>query len=96
MATSMPNPDPSQGAAPPAGGPPTPPPQGGAQPPSQGQASQIQQLMAQWSQVAHQIAASDPRLAAPMEKISQAIQEAQTALVSPPQPTPTSQQPSYA
>jgi hypothetical protein len=100
----MPSPDPQGGS--PQGGPPSPPPQGGPQggPPPQGgpqqgegdQATQLQQLFAQWYQVSKQIAASDPRLSSGMEKVAQGIQEAQAALVTPPQPTPTAQQPSYA
>jgi hypothetical protein len=53
-------------------------------------------LFASWYQVSKQVAASDPRLASGMEKVAQGIQEAQAALVTPPQPTPTSQQPSYS
>jgi hypothetical protein len=90
-----PMPDPS--ASSPQGGAGAPPPQSG--PPQGGgggQASQLQSLLAQWYQVSKQIAASDPRLASGMEKVAQGIQEAQTALVSPPQPTPIAQQPSYA
>ena len=100
MATAgMPSPDQSGGAPPQpgAGAPPPPPPQGGGQqPPSQGggQANQLQQLFAQWYQASKQIASSDPRLASGMEKVAQGIQEAQAALVTPPQPTPMSQQPS--
>ena len=105
MATSgMPMPD-QQGQGSPQGGPsqPPPPPQGGAQqgppsqgqPPSGGQANDLQKLLASWYQVAKQMAASDPRLASGAEKISQGIQEMQTALVTPPQPTPMGQQPMY-
>ena len=96
MATNaMPSPDQSGGS--PQGGPPSPPPQGGGQagPPSGQQANDLQKLLANWYQVAKQMAASDPRLASGAEKISQGIQEMQTALVTPPQPTPTSQQPPY-
>ncbi len=98
--TGMPSPD-QQGGGPPqqgAGSPPPPPTQGGGQqgPPSGGQANQLQQLLAQWYQVSKQIASSDPRLASGMEKVAQGIQEAQAALVTPPQPTPMSQQPSYS
>lgn len=73
------------------------PQQGGASPapPSQGQANDLQKLLANWYQVAKQMAASDPRLATGAEKVSQGIQEMQTALVTPPQPTPTAQQPQY-
>lgn len=94
MATS-PMPDPSQQGGAPQGAPAPPPPQGGPQgaPPSQGQASGLQSLLAQWSQVAKQISASDPRLASGAEKVSQGIHEMQAALVMPPQPTPLSQQP---
>ena len=87
-------PQPDQGASP-QGGAPAPPPQGGQQPPSGGQANDLQKLLANWYQVSKQMAASDPRLASGAEKISQGIQEMQTALVTPPQPTPTAQQPSY-
>jgi hypothetical protein len=97
MATN-PMPAPDQGGSP-AGGPPSPPPQGGPQggpPQGGGQANDLQKLFAQWYQVSKQIAASDPRLSSGMEKVAQGIQEAQAALVTPPQPTPTSQQPSYS
>jgi hypothetical protein len=95
MATSMP-PSPDQsGGAPPTGGPPPPPPPqgGGQQPPSQGPANQVQQLLGQWSNVAQQIAQAFPQIASQMNKIVQATGEAQTAMVTPSQPTPTSQQP---
>ncbi len=68
------------------------PSQGGS---SQAPASPLQMLLARWFQTAKQMAASDPRLASAMEKVAQGIQEAQTALVSPPQPTPMGQQPQY-
>jgi hypothetical protein len=85
---------PDQGGAP-QGGPPSPPPQGGAQsgPPSQAPANQIQQLLGNWSNVAQQIASAYPQIASQMNKIVQAIGEAQTAMVTPSQPTPISQQP---
>ena len=81
-------PSPDQGAAP-AGG--------GAQPaPSaQAPANPLQMLLARWYQTAKQMAAADPRLASGAEKVSQGIQEMQTALVTPPQPMPTGQQPMY-
>jgi len=63
--------------------------------PSQAPANPLQMLLARWYQTAKQMAASDPRLASGAEKISQGIQEMQTALVSPPQPTPMGQQPQY-
>jgi hypothetical protein len=40
------------------------------------------------------MSAADPRMASGMEKVSQGIQEAQAALVTPSQPTPMAQQPS--
>lgn len=93
MATPPVTPDPSQGAASqPGGGAGTPPPQGGA-PPSGGQANDLQKLLANWYQVSKQMAASDPRLASGANKVSEGIQEMQTALVTPSQPTPASQQP---
>jgi hypothetical protein len=98
MATSgMPQPDQDQGGSP-QGGPPSPSPQGGGALPQQGggQANELQTLLARWFQTSKQMAASDPRLASGMEKVAQGIQEAQAALVTPPQPTPTSQQPSVA
>jgi hypothetical protein len=85
-----------------AGAPPSPqggpqPPQGGPQqgPPSQGPANQIQQFLGNWSQVATQVGQAYPQIASQMNKIVQAIGEAQTAMVTPSQPTPTSQQPQY-
>jgi hypothetical protein len=100
VATS-PMPMPDQGGAPPsgAGAPPPPPPSGGPQggpqggPPSQGPANQIQQLLGNWSNVAQQIASAYPQIASQMNKVVQAIGEAQTAMVTPSQPTPISQQP---
>jgi len=94
MATTGTPPMPDQGGAP-QGGPPSPPPQGGAQsgPPSQAPANQIQQLLGNWSNVAQQIASAYPQIASQMNKIVQAIGEAQTAMVTPSQPTPISQQP---
>jgi hypothetical protein len=87
-------PTPDRGGSP-AGGPPPPPPQGGPQggPPSQGPANHIQELLGQWSQVAQQIASAYPQIASQMNKVVQAIGEAQTAMVTPSQPTPISQQP---
>ena len=84
-------------ALPPQGGG-APPPQGGPQPggpPSQAPANPLQMLLARWYQVAKQMAGSDPRLASGAEKVSQGIQEMQTALVTPPQSTSMGQQPQY-
>lgn len=94
-------PMPDQSGQGPSGPPQGAPDQGGggaapqAAPPSQAPASPLQMLLAKWFQTAKQMAASDPRLASGMEKIAQGIQEAQTALVSPPQPTPMGQQPQF-
>ncbi len=100
MATSMPSmPDQSQGAGTPpqGGGSPSAqmPTQGGSQSgaPSQGPANQIQQLLGNWSTVAQQISQAYPQIASQMNKIVQAIGEAQTAMITPSQPTPTAQQP---
>ena len=106
MATaSQPMPDQQgQGAPAPGGGAPSTPPDQGApdqntpQQPgasSQAPANPMQMLRARWYQTVKQMAASDPRLASGAEKIAQGIQEMQTALVSPPQPTPVGQQPQY-
>ena len=96
MATT-PMPDQSQGAAPPSGGGAgaSQPPAGGGAPPQQGQANDLQKLLANWYNVAKQMASSDPRLASGANKVSEGIQEMQTALVTPSQPTPTSQQPPF-
>lgn len=99
--TAMPDQQ-TQGAAPPAGG--GAPQQTSPQPdtsqqqqqaPSQAPGTDLQRLLAQWYQVVKQMAASDPRLAAGAEKVSQGIQDMQTALITPPQPTPMAQQPQY-
>jgi hypothetical protein len=100
MATPAMPPTPDQGGSP-AGGPPPPSPQGGPQggqqgPPSQQPANQIQSLLGQWSQVAQQIASAYPQIAAELNAIVQKIGEAQTKLISPPQPTPMTQQPMYS
>ena len=94
MATSpTPTPQDQSGQGAPQGG----APDAGSQQP-QGQqdtATQLQQLLAKWYTAAKQMASSDPRLASGANKVAQGCQEMQTALVTPPQPTPQSQQPSY-
>lgn len=70
-------------------------PQGG-QGGTQGQANALQRLLARWYQVAKQMAADDPRLASGANKVAEGIQEMQTALVTPQQQTPATQQPSYS
>ena len=78
-----------------AGAPPQAQGQGGGTPPSQGPANQIQQLLGNWATVAQQIAQAYPNIASQMNKIVQAIGEAQTAMITPSQPSQTSQQPMY-
>lgn len=99
MATSAPTmPGQGQGASPsggPSGAPQGAPPDQSQGAPSQGQADQLQKLLANWYNVAKQMAASDPRLAEGAELVSQGVQKMQTALVTPPQQTPIGQQPSY-
>ena len=94
MATS-PTPNPQDQQAP--GATPTPDAGGGGAQPSapQSQATDMQQLLARWYQAAKQMASSDPRLASGANKVAQGIQEMQTALITPQQQTPPSQQPSY-
>ena len=100
---AAPMPDPqqqSQGNAPPpdAGGAASAP-QGGdgaQQPqPSSAPANPLQMLLAKWYQTAKEMAASDPRLAGGAAKVADGIQEMQTALVSPQQPSSPQQQPQY-
>lgn len=95
MAAS-PMPDPQQQQSPAAQPPPDAgggnSPDGGAQPsPSSAPANPMQMLFARWYQTAKQMAASDPRIAGAMGKVADAIQEAQTAIVSPQQPQSPSQ-----
>src|ERR1700745_3443005 len=106
----MPSPDQGQGqgAAPPnqmgGGGAPPPPDQGAQQPPPPDQGGQqgfqapanpLQLLLAKWFKVAEQMAAADPRLASGAQKVRDGIQEMQTSLITPQQPTPMAQQPKY-
>jgi hypothetical protein len=102
--TPTPMPDQSSGAppgqtagggAPPASQPPDQSPQGQGQSAFQGPATPLQRLLAQWSEVAKQMATSDPRLAAGAQKVSEGIRDMQTALITPQQPTPLGQQPQY-
>lgn len=98
MAAS-PMPDPSQqpqgSATPPDAGGGASPDGGGQSSPSSAPANQMQMLLAKWYQAAKQMAASDPRLASGASKITDGIQEMQTALVSPQQPASPAQQPQY-
>jgi hypothetical protein len=78
-------PDPQGGGAPDAGSP---------QPaPSQAPANPTQIALAQIYQLCKKLAQQDPTLSAGLAKAAQGIQEAQTALVSAPQPQPTSSTP---
>jgi len=91
--TPMPQDQQGQGAPPQGGAP-----DAGSQPPQQsGQdtATGLQQLLAKWYQAAKQMAQADPRLAAGANKVAQGCQEMQSALITPQQPTPQSQQPMY-
>ena len=98
MATA-PAPMPDQGAAPPnpmggggapdQGGQPAPPPSTSAP------ANPMQMLLAKWFKAAKEMGAADPRLASGAQKVAEGVQEMQTALITPPQPTPPSQQPLY-
>jgi X-X-X-Leu-X-X-Gly heptad repeat protein len=100
VATS-PMPDPQQSGSsatpPPDAGGAASSPQGGGgsqQPsPSSAPANPLQMLLARWYQTAKQMASSDPRLASGAGKVADGIQEMQTALVSPSQPSSPSQQP---
>ena len=88
--SAAPPPDASGAASAPQGG------DGNQQPsPSSAPANPLQMLLAKWYQTAKQMAASDSRLASGMEKVADGVQEAQTALVSPAQPSTPAQQPQY-
>jgi X-X-X-Leu-X-X-Gly heptad repeat protein len=88
--SATPPPDASGAASAPQGG------DGAQQPqPSSAPANPMQMLLARWYQTAKQIAASDPRLASGAGKVADGIQEMQTALVSPAQPSTPAQQPQY-
>lgn len=87
-----PTPDQSQG--------PSAAPQGGAPPasdsqssPSQAPADKLQMLLADWYKTAQSMAQSYPQLSSGANKVQEGINEMQAALVTPPQSTPTYQQP---
>ena len=93
MATSpYSSPDQGQGSAPQGGGASSAPDQG-QQSGAGGQANDMQMLLAKWYQAAKQMGASDPKLAAGAQKVAEGIQMMQTALITPSQPQPSSQQP---
>jgi len=88
--SATPPPDASGAASSPQGG------DGAQQPqPSSAPANPMQMLLARWYQTAKQMAASDPRLASGAGKVADGIQEMQTAMVSPAQPSTPAQQPQY-
>ena len=88
--SATPPPDASGAASAPQGG------DGAQQPaPSSAPANPLQMLLARWYQTAKQMAASDPRLASGAGKVADGIQEMQTAMVSPAQPSTPAQQPQY-
>lgn len=88
--SATPPPDASGAASSPQGG------DGAQQPqPSSAPANPMQMLLSRWYKTAKDMAASDPRLAGGMSKVADGIQEAQTALVSPAQPSTPAQQPQY-
>ena len=85
MAAS-PQPDPTQGGAPDAGAPAA---------SSQAPANPKQVMLAQLYQLCKRLAQEDPALAPGLGKAAQGIQEAQTAMVTQPQPQPTGSNPPY-
>ncbi len=93
MATT-PQPDPTQsaGGAPDAGGAP-----GGASPqqPSQAPASPTQMMLAKVYMLLKQLAQQDASIAAELAEAGQAIQKAQTKLVTQPQSQPSGANPAY-
>jgi hypothetical protein len=90
MATT-PQPDPTTaGGAPDAGAPPA-----ASSAPSQAPASPEQIMLAKLYQACKALAQQNPILSTGLQKAAQGIQEAQTALVTQPQPQPTAQNPPY-
>lgn len=81
--------DPTQGAAPSAPAP------GPAAPPSAAPANPQMMALAKLYQVCTQLAQSNPVIAAGMQKAAEGIQEAQSALVTQPQPQPIGMTPPY-
>jgi hypothetical protein len=78
-------PDPTQGGAP----------DSGASGASQAPANPKQMMLAQLYQMCKRLAQEDPVLSAGLQKAAQGIQEAQTAMVTQPQPQPTGATPPY-
>jgi hypothetical protein len=90
---ASPQPDPTQGggAPPDPGASPSAGSQGGA--PSAAPANPTQVMLAQMYQLCKRLAQQDPTLSAGLAKAAQGIQEAQTAMVTQPQPAPSGQNP---
>jgi hypothetical protein len=96
-------PDPTQaggapdGGAAPAASPAPPPPGpeagGGGGAPSAAPANPKQVMLAQMYQLCKRLAQEDPTLSAGMQKAAEGIQEAQTAMVTQPQPQPAASNP---
>lgn len=80
-------PDPTQGGAPQGA------PSGDS--PSQAPANPKQVILAQMYQLCKKLAQEDPTLAGGLGKAAQGIQEAQTAMITQPQPQPTGATPPY-
>jgi len=87
---STPQADPQAGAAPDAGGAPAP-----DSAPSQAPASPTQMMLAKVFMLMKQLAQQDPTIAAEMAKAGQAIQEAQTKLVTEAKPQSSQANPQY-
>jgi len=87
---TQPQSDPTQGGSP--GGAPS-----GDTAPAQGQppANPKQIALAQMYQLCKKLAQEDPILSAGLQKAAEGIQEAQTAMVTQPAPTPSSSNPPY-
>ena len=82
-------PDTSPQAGPPSGGP------GGGAPPSQAPANPTQIMLAKLYQACKALAAQNPVLSSGLAKAAQGIQEAQTAMLTTPQPQPAQSNPQY-
>jgi hypothetical protein len=82
------------GGSPGGGGAPAPSPApGGGGPPSQAPANPQQIMLAQIFQVLRRMAQENPAMSAGLQKAAQGIQEAQTAMLTQPQPQPTESNP---
>jgi len=68
---------------------------GGGAPPSQAPANPKQVMLAQMYQLCKRLSQEDPVLSAGLQKAAQGIQEAQTAMVTQPQPSSSGATPPY-